>query len=338
MAASTEEALRKELVALGAIRDSLVKENEELRRQLQESETGDLLEELEELKAECQDRVATAEKTIIILRGERETLLRKLEKAEKDHEGHASALAERDSTIQQLRAEGEALSQKHGDAVLQCRKLKTSLREAEAARDELAAKLQAANEDASTLADGEKEKLGDLHSTVREQAAEIQQLQSRIAMAVNEANAREDALRAEMVQLQRHCSTLEAAKDELATSQVDAAWPLMRQLEDVSRASRAAADAAAEVQAQLQARLRDAEVAAVAAQSAERAAKSRCAAAEETSRERAARVAALTKEVADLSHKLGAIDASYDALQGEVVQLREVRPKRCHRFLAVCCC
>ena len=187
----------------------------------------------------------------------------------------------------------------------QVRRLKASLREMEAVRDELAAKLAAADANAEvrllrneSLAEGEREKQIDLESAIRDQAAEIQRLASHAA-------EREEALRAEVVQLQRLCATLQAARDEQAASHVDAALPLMRQVEDMQRASRAAADAASETMSRLQARLREAEIAAVAAESAERAAKSRAAAAEEALGDKSLRVTALTKEVADLSLRCG---------------------------------
>ena len=243
-----------------------------------------------------------------MLRGERETLTRKLERAEKDRDSLNEALAERDGTIQLLRAEGEALSQKHGDSVQLVRRLKVSLREVEAERDDIGAKLAAAEEKAQaglvrneSLAEGEREKQIDLESAIREQAAEMQLLHHRLASAESHAAEREEALRAEVVQLQRTCSTLQAARDEQAANHVDAALPLMRQVEDMQRSSRAAAEAAAETISRLQARLREAEVAAVAAESAERAAKSRAVAAEEALSDKSLRVTALTKEVADLS-------------------------------------
>jgi chromosome segregation protein len=252
--------------------------------------------------------VATAEKTIILLRGERETLTRKLEKAEKDRDSQKATLAEREGIIQQLRAEGEALSQKHGDSVQQVRKLRASLREVEAVRDELGVKLAAADANAEarllrneSLAEGEREKQIDLESVIREQAAEMQSLHHRCTNAESRAAEREEALRAEVVQLQRTCSTLQAARDEQAANHVDAALPLMRQVEDMQRASRVAAEAATDSMSRLQARLREAEVAAVAAESAERAAKSRAVAAEEALGDKSLRLTALTKEVADLS-------------------------------------
>ena len=71
----------------------------QLRQQLEETDAAELAEELEELKAECEERIGNAEKTvrrhanwrrttlspaqIIILRAEREALLKRLESAAK---------------------------------------------------------------------------------------------------------------------------------------------------------------------------------------------------------------------------------------------------------------
>jgi len=267
-----------------------------------------------------------AEKTIILLRTEREALTKRLDAARRESDTRAVTLAEKQRALDALQAEGEALSHKHSW-------LRQALRDCEAERDVLqeAARAAAARrlQEESTAVDSlvasrrAREDSSERKSVL---GAVVRQLQASLASAEALAAEREDALRGEVSRLQRACMQLEASRDDAAAQSSYAAVPLLRQLEELSRSAHEAGEAASETEARLLARAQAAEAAASEAQSAERAARARAAAADETARERASHAAYLTKELAGLRPRL---TAEQDSVAAALQDLQEMAAVRC---------
>lgn len=275
-----------------------------------------------------------AEKTIILLRTEREALTKRLDAARRESDTRAVTLAEKQRALDALQAEGEALSHKHSW-------LRQALRDCEAERDVLqeAARAAAArrSQEESTAVDSlvasrrAREDSSERKSVL---GAVVRQLQASLASAEALAAEREDALRGEVSRLQRACMQLEASRDDAAAQSSYAAVPLLRQLEELSRSAHEAGEAASETEARLLARAQAAEAAASEAQSAERAARARAAAADETARERASHAAYLTKELAGLRPRL---TAEQDSVAAALQDLQEMAAVRCGLSSCIAC-
>lgn len=316
-------AAERRIAELSALKDVLQRENEELRAQLEETDAAQLEEELEDLKRECEERLGTAEKTIILLRSERESLLKRLESAAKDGEGRTSELSLRDKAVADLRSEGELLAKKEAASQAQLRKLRAALRDCEGKRDELVLRVQSLEQEAQQRAVQSAADTSLAEASEREAAlsASLSALQDSIAAAELRSAEREDALQAEVSRLQRCCSELEASRDESAASGTDVALPLLRQLEELSRSAREAADASADSSARLLARAQAAEAAAAAAQAAERSARARAQAAEDAAKEKATHTAVLSSELAQRMQRCDAEQRSGEAARLKLVEL-----------------
>ena len=290
-------------------------------------------EELEDLKRECEDRIGTAEKTIILLRTEREALTKRLDTARRESDARAVTLVEKQRALEALQAEGEALSHKHG-------RLRQALRDCEAERDVLQEAAHAAaarrSQEESTAVDSlvasrraredSSERESALAASVEAHVAQVRHLQASLASVEALAAEREEALRGEVSRLQRACMQLQTSRDDAAAQSSFAAVPLLRQLEVLSRSAHEAGEAASETEARLLARAQAAEAAANEAQSAERAARARAAAADEAARERASHAACLTKELAGLRPRL---TAEQDSVAAALQSLQEMATVRC---------
>lgn len=211
---------------------------------------------------------------------------------------HQRELDDKDAALLALRAEGEALSRKQvmcsrrdrsacvrnalqaltccdARTVLQSelegalRKLRASLRECEAERDALSAKVHELERDAEngqlavqasteeiqsevqrvTVLARERERA--LQVTIQAQSDRITSLQATLAAMETRTAAREDTLRAEVASLERKCQDAEAARDELAASHTEATLPLLRELEAANAAVARTNDLAAEMESRL---------------------------------------------------------------------------------------
>ena len=153
------------------------------------------------------------------------------------------------------------------------RKLRATLKDTEAQRDELRQRLDALEQEAqnserivqassvevqSEAARAEKEALereAALQASVAAHATRIASLQATLAAAETRSASREDALRAQLASTERRCQELEAARDELIATHTEATVPILRELEAVNAAAARASDAAADTEARLLSRL-----------------------------------------------------------------------------------
>ena len=295
--------LLKKLAALTAVKDALIQENTELRQQLEDSEAAALQEELDDVKAECEERLGGMQKTVAALRSERETLLKRLEGASHEGEGRASELAALQATAQQLRDEGSSLAKKNAEVQAVVRKLRQSLRECEAQRDELGERLGALEATSARAAEATSCGEATLAASLEVQAEHSRLLHARVAETEALAAEREDSLRSEVSRLQRWCDELQSSRDEQTFRSTDASAPLLRQLDELTRSAREAAESSAETCARLSARALAAEAAAVQAQTGERAARARARAAEEAAKDKAAHAARASGELGVLMQR-----------------------------------
>jgi hypothetical protein len=237
------------------------------------------------------------QKTVAALRAEREALLKRLEGASHEGEGRASELEQLRKTAAALREEGDSLAKKNAEAQSLVRKLRQSQRECEAQRDELCEKLVSlsarSEREAEASTSGEATRAASLEAL----AEHSRLLHARTAELEAQAAEREDGLRSEVLRLQRWCDELQSSRDEQTFLSTDAAAPLLRQIDELTRSAREAAESGAETNARLSARAQAAEAAALLAQTGERAARARARAAEESAKEKAAHASRLSAEL-----------------------------------------
>lgn len=146
------EKLRREMKMMdaalqGAARQSqskadeiarLMNENEQLKSAIDELKGKSAEEEMDALKDEYHQRVATLERKVYALTKERDTLRREQNKKS----DAAALLKEKDEIISQVMAEGEELSRKQAAQEATIRKLRTQVRELEEEKQRMNSKIQ----------------------------------------------------------------------------------------------------------------------------------------------------------------------------------------------------
>ncbi|KAG2617580.1 golgin candidate 5-like [Panicum virgatum] len=146
------EKLRREMKMMdaalqGAARQSqskadeiarLMNENEQLKATIDDLKTKSSEAELDVLKDEYHQRVATLERKVYALTKERDTLRREQNKKS----DAAALLKEKDEIINQVMAEGEELSKKQAAQEATIRKLRAQIRELEEEKQRLNSKIQ----------------------------------------------------------------------------------------------------------------------------------------------------------------------------------------------------
>ncbi|KAL5230141.1 hypothetical protein ABZP36_028917 [Zizania latifolia] len=116
----------------------LMNENEQLKSTIDDLKSKSAEAEMDALKDEYHQRVATLERKVYALTKERDTLRR-----EQNKKSDASALLkEKDEIISQVMAEGEELSKKQAAQEATMRKLRTQIRELEEEKQRLNSKIQ----------------------------------------------------------------------------------------------------------------------------------------------------------------------------------------------------
>ncbi|KAG8086397.1 hypothetical protein GUJ93_ZPchr0010g10717 [Zizania palustris] len=116
----------------------LMNENEQLKSTIDDLKSKSVEAEMDALKDEYHQRVATLERKVYALTKERDTLRR-----EQNKKSDASALLkEKDEIINQVMAEGEELSKKQATQEATMRKLRTQIRELEEEKQRLNSKIQ----------------------------------------------------------------------------------------------------------------------------------------------------------------------------------------------------
>ncbi|CAH2068027.1 unnamed protein product [Thlaspi arvense] len=116
----------------------LMHENEQLKSVTEDLKRKSNEAEVESLREEYHQRVATLERKVYALTKERDTLRREQNKKS----DAAALLKEKDEIINQVMAEGEELSKKQAAQEAQIRKLRAQIREVEEEKKGLIAKLQ----------------------------------------------------------------------------------------------------------------------------------------------------------------------------------------------------
>ncbi|CAH8258850.1 unnamed protein product [Arabidopsis lyrata] len=116
----------------------LMHENEQLKSVTEDLKRKSNEAEVESLREEYHQRVATLERKVYALTKERDTLRREQNKKS----DAAALLKEKDEIINQVMAEGEELSKKQAAQEAQIRKLRAQIREAEEEKKGLITKLQ----------------------------------------------------------------------------------------------------------------------------------------------------------------------------------------------------
>ncbi|KAL5576465.1 hypothetical protein UlMin_018164 [Ulmus minor] len=116
----------------------LMNENEQLKVVIEDLKRKSSDAEVETLREEYHQRVATLERKVYALTKERDTLRREQNKKS----DAAALLKEKDEIINQVMAEGEELSKKQAAQEAQIRKLRAQIRELEEEKKGLATKLQ----------------------------------------------------------------------------------------------------------------------------------------------------------------------------------------------------
>eukprot|EP00267_Zea_mays_P045627 XP_020397941.1 golgin candidate 5 isoform X3 [Zea mays] len=146
------EKLRRELKMMeaalqGAARQSqskadeiarLINENEQLKSTIDDLKSKSSEAEMDSLKDEYHQRVATLERKVYALTKERDTLRREQNKKS----DAAALLKEKDEIINQVMAEGEELSKKQAAQEATIRKLRAQIREFEEEKQRLNSKIQ----------------------------------------------------------------------------------------------------------------------------------------------------------------------------------------------------
>ncbi|KAK6264083.1 hypothetical protein SCA6_019517 [Theobroma cacao] len=117
----------------------LMNENEQLKVVIEDLKRKSNEAEIESLREEYHQRVATLERKVYALTKERDTLRREQNKKS----DAAALLKEKDEIINQVMAEGEELSKKQAAQEAQIRKLRAQIRELEEEKKGLTTKLQA---------------------------------------------------------------------------------------------------------------------------------------------------------------------------------------------------
>ncbi|CAO2813339.1 unnamed protein product [Amaranthus hypochondriacus] len=116
----------------------LMSENEQLKAVIEELRRKSNDAEIESLREEYHQRVATLERKVYALTRERDTLRREQNK----RSDAAALLKEKDEIITQVMAEGEELSKKQAAQEAQIRKLRAQIRESDEEKKALLTKLQ----------------------------------------------------------------------------------------------------------------------------------------------------------------------------------------------------
>ncbi|KAM2654212.1 hypothetical protein EV2_025745 [Malus domestica] len=141
------ETKMMEAALLGAARQAQAKadeiakfmnENEQLKTVIEDLKRKSSDAEVESLREEYHQRVATLERKVYALTKERDTLRREQNKKS----DAAALLKEKDEIINQVMAEGEELSKKQAAQEAQIRKLRAQIRELEEEKKGLSTKLQ----------------------------------------------------------------------------------------------------------------------------------------------------------------------------------------------------
>ncbi|OMO66672.1 Sugar/inositol transporter [Corchorus olitorius] len=279
----------------------LMNENEQLKSVIEDLKRKSNEAEIESLREEYHQRVATLERKVYALTKERDTLRREQNKKS----DAAALLKEKDEIINQVMAEGEELSKKQAAQEAQMRKLRAQVEEnkvesikkdktatekllqetIEKHQAELAAQkefytnaLNAAKEaEALAEARANNEARTELEKRLREAEEReamlvqtLEQLRETLSRKEQQASFREDMLRRDIEDLQKRYQASERRCEELITQVPESTRPLLRQIEAMQETTSRRAEAWAAVERSLNSRLQEAEAKAAAAEERER--------------------------------------------------------------------
>ncbi|KAG5248657.1 golgin candidate [Salix suchowensis] len=272
----------------------LMNENENLKIVIEELKRKSNDAEIESLREEYHQRVATLERKVYALTRERDTLRREQNKKS----DAAALLKEKDEIINQVMAEGEELSKKQAAQESTIRKLRAQIREFEEEKKGLMTKVQVEENKVESIkkdktatenllqetiekhqaelsaqkvyytnalsAAKEAEALAEAQSRLREAAEretmlvqELEELRQTLSRKEQQAVFREEMLRRDM-KIFKNAS--ERRCEELITQVPDSTRPLLRQIEAMQETTARRAEAWAAVERSLNSRLQEAEV------------------------------------------------------------------------------
>ncbi|KAL3511775.1 hypothetical protein ACH5RR_024492 [Cinchona calisaya] len=165
----------------------LMNENEQLKAVIEDLKRTSSEAEIESLREECRQRVASLERKLHTLSRERDTLRREQSKKS----DAAALLKEKDEIITQVMAEGEQLSKKQAAQESQIRKLRAQIRELEEEKKGLITKLEVEENKVDSIKKDKAatEKL--LQETIEKHQAELVTQKEYYTSALNAAKEAE---------------------------------------------------------------------------------------------------------------------------------------------------
>ncbi|KAF2605813.1 hypothetical protein F2Q68_00045270, partial [Brassica cretica] len=262
----------------------LMHENEQLKSATEDLKRKSNEAEVESLREEYHQRVATLERKVYALTKERDTLRREHNKKS----DAAALLKEKDEIINQVMAEGEELSKKQAAQEGQIRKLRAQSEENKVEsikRDKTATEklLQETIEKHQAELASQKEYYSNALAAAKEAQALAEErtnnearieLENRLKEAGERESMlvvfREDMFRRELEDLQRRYQASERRCEELITQVPESTRPLLRQIEAMQETTARRAEAWGAVERTLNARLQEAETKAATAEERER--------------------------------------------------------------------
>ncbi|KAG9141499.1 hypothetical protein Leryth_001929 [Lithospermum erythrorhizon] len=165
----------------------LMNENEQLKGVVEDLRRKSSEADVETLREEYHQRVSTLERKVYALTRERDTLRR-----EQNRRSDASALLkEKDEIINQIMAEGEALSKKQASQEGQIRKLRAQVRELEEEKKGLLTKLQVEENKVESIKKDKAETENLLQETIEKHQGELASQKEYYTDALNAAKEAE---------------------------------------------------------------------------------------------------------------------------------------------------
>ncbi|KAF5181160.1 Golgin candidate [Thalictrum thalictroides] len=165
----------------------LMNENEQLKAVVEDLKRKSNEAEVEVLREEYHQRVATLERKVYALTKERDTLRREQNKKS----DAAALLKEKDEIINQVMAEGEELSKKQAVQESQIRKLRAQIREFEEEKKGLTTKLQAEENKVESIKRDKTATEKFLQETIEKHQAELAAQKEHYSNALNAAKEAE---------------------------------------------------------------------------------------------------------------------------------------------------
>ncbi|PIA64915.1 hypothetical protein AQUCO_00100406v1 [Aquilegia coerulea] len=165
----------------------LMNENEQLKGVVEDLKRKSNEAEVEVLREEYHQRVATLERKVYALTKERDTLRREQNKKS----DAAALLKEKDEIINQVMAEGEELSKKQAVQESLIRKLRAQIREFEEEKKGLTTKLQAEENKVESIKRDKAETEKFLQETIEKHQAELAAQKEHYSNALNAAKEAE---------------------------------------------------------------------------------------------------------------------------------------------------